>query len=115
VGAVRANVVGIVGAGRVGAACAAALVTRGSAAAVLLKDRTNVRAGAVANELHYGALLLHPLMEVGAIHYAHLAAADVVILTVGVNERSSAVDRSDPEWRLALLDANVAVYREVSL
>ena len=82
-GAVRANVVGIVGAGRVGAACAVALVTRGSAAAVLLKDRTNVRAGAVASDLRDGALLLHPHMEVGAIHYAHLAAADVVILTVG--------------------------------
>jgi L-lactate dehydrogenase len=47
--------VGIVGAGRVGAACALALVTRGSAREVVIVDRTRARARAVVADLRYGA------------------------------------------------------------
>jgi L-lactate dehydrogenase len=43
--------VGLVGAGGVGAACALALVARGSAREVVIVDRTRARAKAVAADL----------------------------------------------------------------
>ncbi len=49
--------VGVVGVGRVGAACALSLVVRGSAREVVLVDRTRARARAVATDLRYGAPL----------------------------------------------------------
>ncbi len=105
--------VGIVGAGRVGAACALALVTRGSAREIVIVDRTRARAKAVAADLRYGA----PLCPEVALHdgdYAQLAGADLVMLTAGVNEKSGgATDRGDPEGRLRLLDTNAGIYRDI--
>lgn len=49
--------VGVVGVGRVGAACALSLVVRGSAREVVLVDRTRARAKAVVTDLRYGAPL----------------------------------------------------------
>ena len=48
---------GVVGAGRVGAACAFAAVMRGVAREVVLVDRTRERARAVATDMRYGAPL----------------------------------------------------------
>jgi L-lactate dehydrogenase len=45
--------IGIVGAGRVGSACALAAVVRGSARDVVIVDRTVQRAKAVATDLRY--------------------------------------------------------------
>jgi L-lactate dehydrogenase len=102
--------VGIIGAGRVGAACALALVVRGSARELVLVDRTRARARAVVTDLRYGA----PLCGEVALHdgdYLDLAGADVVLVTAGVNERTGgAIDRNDPEGRLRLLDTNAGVY-----
>src|SRR5260221_2408275 len=56
--------VGIVGAGRVGAACALALVTRCSAREIVIVDRTRARAKAVAAHLRYRA----PPCAAGAVH-----------------------------------------------
>ena len=53
----KATKVGVVGVGRVGAACALSLVVRGSAREVVLMDRTRARARAVAADLRYGAPL----------------------------------------------------------
>jgi L-lactate dehydrogenase len=46
--------------------------------------------------------------------YSDLAGASLVMVTVGVNEKSGgATDRSDPAGRLRLLDKNTEVYRQV--
>jgi len=104
---------GIVGVGRVGAACALSLVTRGSAREIVIVDRTQARARAVADDLRYGAPLCPPVVLSDG-DYAALAGADLVMLTAGVNEKAGgATDRADPEGRLRLLDTNAAIYRDV--
>jgi L-lactate dehydrogenase len=105
--------IGIVGAGRVGAACALSLVTRGSAREIVIVDRTRARAKAVAADLRYGAPLC-PVVSLNDGDYAELAGADLVMLTAGVNEKSGgATDRGDPEGRLKLLDTNAGIYRDI--
>src|ERR1700752_3296558 len=105
--------VGGVGVGRVGAACALALVTRGSAREVVIIDRTRARAKAVATDLRYGAPL-SPEVVLRDGDFSDLAGADLVMFTAGINEKTGgATDRSDPEGRLRLLDTNVGVYRDV--
>ena len=104
---------GIVGAGRVGSACAFASVMRGVAREVVLVDRTRARAKAVATDIGYGA----PVSSRTRIRdgdYADVAGAGVVLITSGVNEKSGgATDRSDPEGRLKLLDKNADIYRDL--
>jgi L-lactate dehydrogenase len=105
--------VGVVGVGRVGAACALSLVTRGSAREVVIVDRTRARAKAVVTDLRYGAPLC-PEVALRDGDYSALAGADLVMLTAGVNEKSGgATDRNDPKGRLKLLDTNVGVYKEL--
>jgi L-lactate dehydrogenase len=105
--------VGIVGAGRVGAACALALVARGSAREIVIVDRTRARARAVAADLRYGAPLC-PEVALRDGDYSELAGADLVMLTTGMNEKSGgATDRGDPKGRLKLLDTNAGIYRDV--
>src|SRR5271168_4406888 len=102
--------VGIVGVGRVGAACAQSLVIRGSAREVVLVDRNPARAKAVATDLRYGAPLC-PEVTLRDGDYADLAGAGLVMITAGINEKSGgATDRNDPAGRLNLLDANVAIF-----
>jgi L-lactate dehydrogenase len=105
--------VGIVGAGRVGAACALSLVTRGSAREIVVVNRSRARAKAVVTDLRYGA----PLCPEVALYdgdYADLAGAGVVMITAGVNEKGGgATDRNDPEGRLRLLDTNADVYKGI--
>jgi len=103
----------IVGAGRVGAACALALVTQGSAREIVVLDRTRARAKAVATDLRYGApLCAEVTLRDG--DYADLAGAAIVLIAAGVNEKTGgATDRNDPAGRLRLLDTNVAIYRDM--
>jgi L-lactate dehydrogenase len=105
--------IGIVGAGRVGVACALSLVTRGSAREIAIVDRTRARARAVAADLRYGAPLC-PVVDVRDGEYAELTGADLVMLTAGVNEKSGgATERGDAEGRLRLLDTNARIYRDI--
>jgi L-lactate dehydrogenase len=105
--------VGIIGAGAVGSACAMALMQRGSARQIVLVDRTEARARAVALDLRYGAPV-SPTVDVRDGSYGDLNGADLVMITSGVNEKSGgATDRSDAEGRLKLLDANVSIYQEI--
>ena len=105
--------VGVVGVGRVGAACALSLVVRGSARELVLVDRTRARARAVATDLRYGTPLC-PEVVLRDGDYADLAGADLVMITAGVNEKSGgATDRTDREGRLKLLDTNVGVFKDV--
>jgi L-lactate dehydrogenase len=105
--------VGIVGAGKVGRACALALVARGCARQIVLVDRTRARAEAVATDIRYGLPLL-PRAEISAGDYDDLAGSALVMITAGVNEKTGgATDRGDPQGRLRLLDKNADIYREL--
>jgi len=105
--------VGVVGAGRVGQACAFALLLRASAREIVLVDRVPERATAVATDMRYGAPLSAPV-DIAAGDWDDLAGAGVVLITAGVNEKSGgATDRDDPRGRLKLLEPNADVYRDV--
>src|SRR3954468_6642296 len=105
--------VGVVGVGRVGQACAFALVLRRSCRELALVDRTRERAVGVATDMRYGAPLSAPF-DLSAGGYEELAGADVVLITAGVNEKSGgATNRDDPRGRLVLLEPNAEVYRDV--
>jgi len=105
--------IGIVGAGKVGSACALAAVVRGSARSIVIVDRTRKRAKAVATDLLYGSPLC-PKTEVVDGDYDDLADAALVMITAGVNEKAGgATDRNDPQGRLRLLDTNAGIYREI--
>ena len=104
---------GIVGTGQVGCAIALAAVTRGSAREIVLANRTRKTAEAVATDIRYGTPLCDRV-EIMVADYGGLEGAGVVLITSGVNERTGgAIDRSDPEGRLKLLDQNAGIYREI--
>jgi L-lactate dehydrogenase len=105
--------VGIIGAGRVGCACALAAVVRGSARVIVLVDRTRKRAKAVAADLRYGSPLC-PKTTVVDGDYDDLADTALVMIAAGINEKAGgATDRNDPQGRLRLLDKNAEIYREL--
>ncbi|HXY40776.1 MAG TPA: L-lactate dehydrogenase [Vicinamibacteria bacterium] len=97
--------IGIVGAGFVGSTAAYALVMSGVGRQIVLVDKNEARARAEADDLLHAVPFAHPL-DVVAGGYEQLAAARVVILTAGVNQRPG-------ESRLELLARNAAVFREV--
>ena len=105
--------IGIIGAGAVGAACAMATTMRGLAGELVLVNRGRERAKGMATDMGYGA----PLSSTTRVtdgDYSDLAGAAIVMITVGVNEKTGgATDRNDPAGRLRLLDKNAEVYREV--
>jgi L-lactate dehydrogenase len=105
--------VGIIGVGAVGAATAMAVAMRARAREMVLIDRNQARAKAVATDMHYGEPL-SALLEIRDGDYADLADAGVVVITAGINEKAGgATDRKDPAGRLRLLDANVKVYEDI--
>ncbi len=105
--------IGIIGAGAVGAACAMATLMRGCASELVLVNRGRDRAKGMATDMGYGAPL-SSTTKVTDGDYSDLAGAALVMITVGVNEKSGgATDRSDPSGRLRLLDRNAEVYRQV--
>jgi L-lactate dehydrogenase len=105
--------IGIVGAGKVGSACALAAVVRGSARNIVIVDRTRKRAKAVATDLLYGSPL-GPKTEIVDGDYDGLADAALVMITAGINEKAGgATDRNDPQGRLRLLETNAEIYREI--
>src|SRR5450432_1187364 len=105
--------IGIIGAGAVGAASAMATIMRGCASELVLVNRSRDRAKGMATDMGYGA----PLSSTAKVtdgDYSDLAGAALVMVTVGVNEKSGgATDRNDPAGRLRLLDKNAGIYREV--
>jgi L-lactate dehydrogenase len=105
--------IGIIGAGAVGAACAMAAIMRGCASELVLINRSRDRAKGLATDMGYGAPL-SSTTKVTDGDYSDLAGAALVMVTVGINEKSGgATDRNDPLGRLRLLDKNAKVYREV--
>ena len=105
--------IGIIGTGNVGCACAMAAVNRGSAREIVLVNRTRKIAEAVATDMRYGTPL-GPKVEIVDGDYDDLKGAGIVLITVGVNEKTGgATDRNDPLGRLKLLDKNAEIYRDV--
>lgn len=105
--------VGIIGAGAVARACLLTTVMRGSATEIVVVDRTRRKAQGMVTDIRYGAVL-SPAVTLRAGDYPDLAGAELVMLTVGVNEKAGgATDRSDPEGRLKLLAKNAGIFADV--
>ena len=105
--------VGIIGAGFVGAACAKAMMLRGSCDVICLNDIDERKARGLANDLSHGSLLCPP-MTIEAASIERMARAKVVVVTAGINERTGgAIDRSDPRGRLLLLPQNTEIYSDI--
>ena len=82
-------------------------------AQIVIVDRTRKRAIAVATDLRYGASL-SPTVSIRDGDYPDLAGAAMVMITVGVNEKTGgATDRNDPAGRLKLLDTNIRIYKDI--
>ena len=105
--------IGIVGAGAVGAACALATLMRSCASEIVVVNRSRDRSKGMAADMGYGAPL-SSITKIADGEYSDLADAELIMITVGVNEKAGgATDRNDPLGRLRLLDKNTAVYRDV--
>jgi len=67
----------------------------------------------VATDIRYSTPLCDRV-EVKDADYNGLEGAGLILITSGVNEKTGgAIDRSDPEGRLKLLDQNAAIYSEI--
>jgi L-lactate dehydrogenase len=67
----------------------------------------------LATDVRYGATL-SPTVDVSPGDYSDLKGATLVVITVGVNEKTGgATDRNDTAGRLRLLDINVGVYSDI--
>jgi malate/lactate dehydrogenase len=89
--------IGIVGTGNVGCACAMAAVIRGSAAEIVLVNRTRKTAEAVATDIRYGVPIGNRV-NIFDGDFGDLQGADVILITSGVNEKTGeAIDRSDAQ------------------
>src|SRR4051794_34186140 len=86
--------VGIAGAGRVGQACALALLLRGSARQIVLVDREPERATGVATDLRY-AVPLVPTVDITAGSWGDLARADGGPICAGGQRKSRRRRRPD--------------------
>ena len=105
--------IGIIGTGNVGCACAMAAVNRGSARQIVLVNRSRKTAEAVATDMRYGTPL-GPKVDIVDGDYDDFKGAGIVLITVGVNEKTGgATDRNDPQGRLKLLDKNAEIYRDI--
>ena len=104
--------VGVIGAGAVGNASLLSLVLRRSAREIIVVNRNRKKAKAVATDMQYGTPMFPPV-DIYDGDYSDLAGAGVVMIAVGVNEKTGgATDRNDPAGRLRLLEKNVAIYNE---
>jgi L-lactate dehydrogenase len=105
--------IGIIGIGWVGKSCAMATILRGCARTVVLLDKNQKLAEAVAKDMQYG-ILLSPRTSIVAGEYNDLKDAALVIITAGVNEKTGgATDRHDATGRLKLLSTNAKIYEDI--
>lgn len=96
--------IAVVGAGRVGATFAYALLLRGLASEIVLIDTDRQRAEGEAMDLAHAVPLTHPT-RIWAGDYADCASATVTVITAGTAQRPG-------ESRLALLERNATIVRE---
>ena len=105
--------VGVIGAGAVGNASLLSLVLRRIAREIVVVNRNHKKAKAVATDMQYGTPMFPPV-DIHDGDYSDLAGAALIMIAVGVNEKTGgATDRNDPAGRLRLLENNVAIYNQV--
>ncbi|HEY6971605.1 MAG TPA: NAD(P)-binding domain-containing protein [Candidatus Angelobacter sp.] len=105
--------VGVIGAGAVGNASLLSLLLRRSAREIVVVNRNRKKAKAVATDMQYGTPMFPPV-DIHDGDYSDLAGAGVVMIAVGVNEKTGgATDRNDPVGRLGLLEKNIDIYKEI--
>lgn len=97
--------IGIIGAGKVGAAAANALVLRGVGREVVLVNRDPKRSQAEADDILHASPFAHA-MHVRAGDYTDLDGSRVVIITAGVGQHPG-------EPRLQPLSRNAAIFRQI--
>jgi glycine/D-amino acid oxidase-like deaminating enzyme len=90
--------VGVIGAGKVGSACALALIMRGAAREIVLVDRTRERARAVATDLRYACR---------AFDASHVEPSDQARLSRVESHQRCALVRTEPR---RLTDAAAASF-----
>jgi L-lactate dehydrogenase len=84
---------------------------RGCAREIVLVNRDRKRAEGVITDVQYGASM-SPMVTLRAGDYPDLKGASLVMITIGINEKTGgATDRSDPSGRLRLLKTNAEIYR----
>src|SRR5258708_35601751 len=105
--------IGVIGAGAVGSACLLSSILRGVAREIVVVNGERNRAKAVVTDLQYGAALSWAV-QIRDGDYPDLTGAALVMITAGMNEKAGgATNRNDPAGRLKLLEANVAIYRQI--
>jgi L-lactate dehydrogenase len=105
--------IGVIGAGHVGASCIMAVLGRGAAHEIVVIDSDERRVNGVVTDMQYGTPLCPPVRLIAG-GYDDLAGAGLVIIAVGINEKTGgAMDRNDPAGRLRLLDTNAAIIADV--
>lgn len=105
--------VGIIGAGSVGAACAVAMLIRGSCDHIVINDINEEKAKGLANDLSHGEPL-GPATRIEEGPISQFSDARIVIITAGINEAAgNAVDRGDKRGRLLLLPKNTEIYKDI--
>lgn len=97
--------IGIIGAGKVGAAAAYALVLRGVGREAILVDRDPKRGQAEADDILHASPFAHAL-HVRTGDYTDLDGSRVVIITAGKKQQPG-------ESRLQLLNRNAAIFRQI--
>ncbi len=97
--------VAIIGAGRVGATVAYALMINGAAGELVLVDVAAERAEGEVMDLSHGMPFVRPV-DIRAGSYADCAGSDVVIITAGAAQKPG-------ETRLELIQRNVGILRGI--
>jgi L-lactate dehydrogenase len=97
--------VAVVGVGNVGATFAYALLLSGLAAEIVLIDANRAKAEGEAMDLNHALPFTHPT-KIWAGDYGDCAGAAVTVLAAGVGSKPG-------ETRLALVERNAAIWREI--
>jgi L-lactate dehydrogenase len=97
--------VAIIGAGRVGATFAYALLLNGLVGEIVLIDQDRDRAEGEAMDLNHAVPLSHPV-RIWAGDYSDCANASVIVVTAGTAQREG-------ETRLDLVKRNAAIFGEI--
>lgn len=88
-------------------------IGRGGGHEIVVIDKDAGRVRGLITDMQYGTPLCPPVRLVGG-SYADLHEAELILVTVGINEKAGgAMDRNDPAGRLRLLGTNAEIIREI--
>jgi L-lactate dehydrogenase len=101
--------IGVIGAGQVGAATAYAMVLRNSAPEVVLVDKDEALADAVADDILHAT----PFAGTARVAGGGLDAADALLAGAGLVVLTAGAAQKPGETRLDLLQKNAAIFRDL--